>query len=36
MQKIAKHIFKSALIKTEKWTVYNPLKKDFDLKQIKI
>ena len=36
MQNIAKHISKSALIKTDKWTGYNPLTKEFDLKQIKI
>ena len=30
-----KHISKSASIKTDKWTGYNPLKKEFDLKQIK-
>ena len=30
-----KHISKSATIKTDKWTGYNPLKKEFDLKQIK-
>ena len=36
MQNIDKHISKSALIKTDKWTGYNPLTKEFDLKQIKI
>ena len=30
-----KHISKSASIKTDKWTGYNPLKKEFDLNQIK-
>ena len=30
-----KHISKSATIKTDKWTGYNPLKKELDLKQIK-
>ena len=30
-----KHISKSASIKTDKWTGYNPLKKEFDLKRIK-
>ena len=30
-----KHISKSASIKTNKWTGYNPLKKEFDLNQIK-
>ena len=30
-----KHISKSASIKTDKWTGNNPLKKEFDLKQIK-
>ncbi|SFE67754.1 ISXO2-like transposase domain-containing protein [Flavobacterium xueshanense] len=30
-----KHISKSTSIKTDKWTAYNPLKKEFDLKQIK-
>ena len=30
-----KHISKPATIKTNKWTGYNPLKKEFDLKQIK-
>ena len=30
-----KHISKSETIKTDKWTGYNPLKKAFDLKQIK-
>ena len=29
------HISKSASIKTDKWTGNNPLKKEFDLKQIK-
>ena len=30
-----KHISKSASIKTDKWTGYNPLKKEYDLHQIK-
>ena len=30
-----KHISKAALIKTDQWTGYNPLKKEFDLTQIK-
>lgn len=30
-----KRTSKSATIKTDKWTGYNPLKKEFDLKQIK-
>ncbi|WP_426091083.1 hypothetical protein [Flavobacterium sp. DSR3-2] len=28
------HIFKYAIIKTDKWTNYNLLKKEFDLKQL--
>ena len=30
-----KHISKSATIKTEKWNGNNPLKKEYDLRQIK-
>ena len=30
-----KHISKAATIKTENWSGYNPLKKEFDLNQIK-